>query len=89
MLQHGTIAHCFDYVRQGIMCAGDLIIESATEFSEKWLESVSEGIVREKYRGQRPVLVDRWGSKHQCWRFDEAWDWTFGDRVPAGSGAVL
>ena len=68
MLQHGNIAHFSNYAQQGAMCAGDLIMESAPFFSSvKRLERISERIIRERYRGQRPVLVDRWGFKHQCW----------------------
>lgn len=89
MLLRGHTAHCFDYVRQGIMCAGDLTIESANEFPEKWLEGIGEDALREKYGGHKPVLVDGWGIKHQCRDFGEAWDWTSRNRVPDGSGVVL
>ena len=30
------IAHCFDYIRQGILCAGDTTIEGQTEYGEGW-----------------------------------------------------
>ncbi|CAF9925125.1 MAG: hypothetical protein ALECFALPRED_002911 [Alectoria fallacina] len=89
MLLRGHTAHCFDYLRQGIMCAGDLTIESAVDFPEKWLEGISEGILREKFGEHKPVLIDGWGIKHQCRSFDEAWDWTFRNRVPDDSGVVL
>ena len=89
MLQHGHVAHCFDYVRQGIMCAGDLTIESAKEFPEKWLEGISEDLIREKYGDQKPVLVDGWGIKHQCRSYDEAKDWAFRNRVPDDAGVSL
>lgn len=89
MLLRGHTAHCFDYVRQGIMCAGDLTIESAADFPEKWLEGVSEDIIREKYGEHKPVLIDGWGIKHQCRNFDEAWDWTLKNRVPDDSGVSL
>lgn len=89
MLLRGHTAHCFDYLRQSIMCAGDLTIESAVDFPEKWLEGISEGILREKFGEHKPVLIDGWGIKHQCRSFDEAWDWTFRNRVPDDSGVVL
>lgn len=89
MLQHGHVAHCFDYVRQGIMCAGDLTIESAKEFPEKWLEGISEDLIREKYGDQKPVLVDGWGIKHQCRSYDKAKDWAFRNRVPDDAGVSL
>ena len=90
MIQHVHIAHCFDYVRQGIMCAGDLTIESAVEFPEKWLKGVSEDTLRENgFDGPKPVVVNGWGIKHQCRNYDEAWDWTYRNRVPDDSGVVL
>ncbi|CAD6593629.1 MAG: hypothetical protein ASARMPRED_007746 [Alectoria sarmentosa] len=89
MLLREHTAHCFDYLRQGIMCAGDLTIESAVDLPEKWLEGISKGILREKFGEHKPVLIDGWGIKHQCRSFDEAWDWTFRNRVPDDSGVML
>ncbi len=71
------------------MCASDLTIESATDFPEKWLEGISEEMIREQYGDTKPVLIDGWGIKHQCRNFDEAWDWTFRNRVPDDSGVEL
>ena len=89
MLLRGHTAHCFDYVRQAIMCSGDLTIESAVDFPEKWLAGISEDILREKYGGKKPVLVNGWGIKHQCRNFDKARDWTSRNRVPDDSGVML
>ena len=89
MLSYGHVYHCFDYLRQGIMCASDLTIESATDFPEKWLEGISEDMIREQYGDTKPVIIDGWGIKHQCRNFDEAWDWTFRNRVPDDSGVEL
>ena len=89
MLHRGHVAHCFDYVRQGIMCAGDLTLESAAEFPDKWLEGISEDLIREKYGDRRPVLVDGWGIEHRCRSFEGAKEWTFRNRVPDDSGVVL
>lgn len=71
------------------MCAGDLTIESATEFPDKWLEGIGEELLREEYGDQKPVLVDGWGIRHQCRSFEEAREWTDRNRVPDGSGVVL
>lgn len=30
------VAHCFDYIRQGILCAGDTTIEGHTGLGEGW-----------------------------------------------------
>jgi hypothetical protein len=29
-------AHCFDYIRQGLMCSGDLTVEGFTEYGDGW-----------------------------------------------------
>ena len=89
MLQRAHIAHCFDYVRQGIMCAADMTIESPNVPPEEWFEGISEELLREKFGDQKPVFVDGWGIKHQCRSFDEAKDWVFRNRVPDDAGLVL
>jgi hypothetical protein len=33
--RHHTI-HCFDYLRQAILCAGDTTLEGTTEYGEGW-----------------------------------------------------
>ena len=89
MIFHDHISHCFDYVRQGIMCAGDLAVESATEVPAAWLDGVSEDLIHEKYGETTPMVVDGWGTKHQCRSFDEAWSWAMRNRVPDDSGVIL
>ena len=89
MLQRAHIAHCFDYVRQGIMCAGDMTIESPNVPPEEWFEGISEELLREEFGDQKPVFVDGWGIKHQCRSFDEAKNWVFRNRVPDDAGLVL
>ena len=44
------MTHCIDYVRQGIMCAGDMAME--------WPRTEPDGITR--------VSVDGWGVPHTC-----------------------
>ncbi|KAM0798992.1 hypothetical protein BDR22DRAFT_912065 [Usnea florida] len=89
MLQRAHIAHCFDYVRQGIMCAGDMTIESPNVPPDEWFEGISEDLLREQFGDQKPVFVDGWGIKHQCRSFDEAKDWVSRNRVPDDAGLVL
>ena len=49
--------HCFDYLRQGIMCAGDMSLEGVIVSEEK-----EDGMQRRS--GSR--VVDGWGMKHEC-----------------------
>lgn len=45
------VNHCFDYIRQGIMCAGDMPIEGAAKMVE----------------GESHVdRVNGYGGRHQC-----------------------
>ncbi|KAF2197594.1 hypothetical protein GQ43DRAFT_424242 [Delitschia confertaspora ATCC 74209] len=50
--QHGSMhtGHCFDYLRQGIMCAGDMSME--------W--------PRDEPNGGKRIHVDGWGIPHKC-----------------------
>lgn len=89
MIFHDHIAHCFDYVRQGIMYVGDLAVESATEVPAAWLEGGSEDLVGGSYGEVTPMVVEWWGTKHQCRSFDQAWNWATMDRVPDDSSVVL
>ena len=57
-LEHVT--HCFDYLRQALMCAGDMTIEHAMESP----------------LGQKRITTDGWGVKHQCSDWDEMAAWT-------------
>ena len=89
MLQRAHIAHCFDYVRQGIMCAGDMTIESPNVPPDEWFEGISPELLREQFGDQKPVFVDGWGIKHQCRSYDEAKDWVSRNRAPDDAGLVL
>lgn len=54
------VGHCFDYLRQSIMCAGDVTIE--------WARRDAEGNLLDD--------VDGWGITHgQCRSWDELHEW--------------
>jgi hypothetical protein len=60
--EHGPdhIAHCFDYLRQAIMCAADVTLE--------WGVQVPPG--------EQPSTINGWGIPHVCKDWDQAVDWT-------------
>lgn len=60
------MGHCFDYLRQAIMCAGDTTLESAMELPN----------------GELFPMVDGWGITHQCRSWDDAIEWTLAHRAP-------
>ncbi|KAK5997736.1 Oxidase ustYa [Cladobotryum mycophilum] len=60
------IGHCFDYLRQAIMCAGDMTLESA--------ETSPDGKVR--------ASVDGWGIEHKCKSWNDAIEWTLQHKAP-------
>jgi hypothetical protein len=62
-LEH--VAHCFDYLRQALMCAGDMTIE----------HSMMEPL------GQKRVTTDGWGVEHQCSDWDEMTAWTLSHKA--------
>ena len=54
------VAHCLDYLRQSIMCAGDMSLESAvTDKNGKLIQAVSG-----------------WGATHTCKAWDEVFEYT-------------
>jgi len=59
------VAHCFDYLRQALMCAGDMTIEHAMESP----------------LGQKRTTTDGWGVKHQCSDWDEMAAWTLSHKA--------
>lgn len=65
--------HCFDYLRQAVMCAGDMTIEWARE---------------ERY-GQEPFTVDGWSVSHQCKSWDAAVQWTLKRKAPNNESGIL
>lgn len=62
-LEH--VAHCFDYLRQALMCAGDMTIEHAMESP----------------LGQKRITTDGWGVKHQCSGWNEMAAWTLSHKA--------
>ena len=57
--------HCFDYLRQAILCAGDTTIEWARESGD----------------GQVDGQVDGWGVEHQCRSSKTIFDFTANNRA--------
>jgi hypothetical protein len=54
------IPHCFDYIRQGLMCSADTTLEFA----------------KMDEHGQRIRNVDGWGAEHQCRDWDAILKWS-------------
>ena len=58
----GTAAaiHCFEYLRQSVMCSADTTIESVSYWGFDGKVHGAHG----------------WGVQHQCKDWDAVWDWT-------------
>lgn len=54
------IPHCFDYIRQGLMCAGDMTLEKAKVNAD----------------GVRIRDVNGWGVEHECKNWDDVMRWS-------------
>ena len=54
------VAHCLDYLRQSIMCCGDMSLESAVMGED----------------GNLQQAVNGWGVKHECKAWDEVFEYT-------------
>jgi hypothetical protein len=54
------IPHCFDYIRQGLMCAGDMTLEKA----------------KVNANGERIRDVNGWGVEHECKDWDAIMRWS-------------
>ncbi|KAF2205679.1 hypothetical protein GQ43DRAFT_477169 [Delitschia confertaspora ATCC 74209] len=63
--QHASkhTGHCFDYLRQAIMCAGDMSME--------W--------PRDEPDGGKRIHVDGWGIPHKCKSWDGIWQYMLRD----------
>ncbi|KJZ73894.1 hypothetical protein HIM_06787 [Hirsutella minnesotensis 3608] len=59
------MGHCFDMLRQAIMCAGDMTLEPAQRSPS----------------GEVLPSVDGWGVVHECRSWDEAVAWTLRHRA--------
>ncbi|OCT46843.1 hypothetical protein CLCR_02190 [Cladophialophora carrionii] len=68
----GHARHCFDYLRQSIMCAGDVSYESAIVLPD----------------GRLIDGVDGWGDWHMCRSWDTIWDYAVQHRGQNFSGIV-
>lgn len=69
--QHEHLGHCFDYLRQSIMCAGDTALEKAVVDAD--------GVVK--------PAVDGWGVVHECRSWDAIFDFATLHRVTDKEGA--
>lgn len=65
--------HCFDYLRQSIMCAGDMTIEHA----------------REPPLGEKRVTTDGWGVEHQCKDWSDIINWTLDHKANHSLQGIL
>jgi hypothetical protein len=68
----GHARHCFDYLRQSIMCAGDVSYESAIVLPD----------------GKLIDGVDGWGDWHMCRNWDTIWEYAVQHRGQNFSGIV-
>ncbi|KIX97048.1 uncharacterized protein Z520_07162 [Fonsecaea multimorphosa CBS 102226] len=68
----GHARHCFDYLRQSIMCAGDVSYESAIVLPS----------------GKLVNGVDGWGDWHLCRNWDTIWQYAVQHRGQNFSGIV-
>ncbi|KAG4437242.1 hypothetical protein IFR05_007258 [Cadophora sp. M221] len=71
---HSThLAHCFDYLRQGVMCAGDMTLEPAFELTGK-----DSGV----------KVVNGWNVEHQCRNYQTMYDFAEENRYQNTSGIL-
>ena len=54
------VKHCLDYLRQSLMCAGDMSLESAAKDKD----------------GKPTAITNGWGAIHTCKVWDEVFDYT-------------
>ncbi|KAJ8062727.1 hypothetical protein OCU04_007991 [Sclerotinia nivalis] len=66
------IGHCFDYIRQALMCSADMTIEWAMEMPD----------------GKAPFTVDGWGITHTCRNWDDVLKWMAEHRSPVNSSGI-
>ncbi|KAH7393326.1 hypothetical protein BKA64DRAFT_83546 [Cadophora sp. MPI-SDFR-AT-0126] len=73
-MEHSShLAHCFDYLRQGVMCAGDMTMEPAFELTGK-----DAGV----------MAVNGWNVEHQCKNFRTIYDFAEEHRYENTSGIL-
>ncbi|KAF7943964.1 hypothetical protein EAE96_010377 [Botrytis aclada] len=66
------ISHCFDYLRQAMMCSVDMTIEWAMEMPD----------------GKPPFTVDGWGITHTCRDWELVLKWMGEHRSPVNSSGI-
>jgi hypothetical protein len=72
---HGAehLWHCFDYLRQAVMCAGDMALEEAIAIED----------------GESPTRVTQgWGTSHQCRNWQMMYDFAASHRYRNSSGIL-
>jgi len=67
------IIHCFDYIRQSLMCSGDMTLEHS----------------REPPLGEKRTDTDGWGVKHQCKDWNAMVGWTLDHRAKHNLSGIL
>ena len=67
------LAHCFDYLRQAILCAGDTTIEWARQAEE----------------GDKTSQVDGWEIEHQCRSSNAIYDFTTKHRAENNALGII
>jgi len=73
-MKHSShLAHCFDYLRQGVMCAGDMTLEPAFE-----LTGEDAGV----------KAVNGWNVEHQCKNYQMIYDFAEEHRYENTSGIL-
>ncbi|KAK0099975.1 hypothetical protein ONS95_013205 [Cadophora gregata] len=73
-LEHTShLAHCFDYLRQGIMCAGDMTLEPAFELAGE---------------DAGTKAVNGWNVEHQCKNYQVMYDFAEKHRYGNTSGIL-
>ncbi|QSZ36207.1 hypothetical protein DSL72_007333 [Monilinia vaccinii-corymbosi] len=64
--------HCFDYIRQAIICSADMTIEWAMEMPD----------------GKAPFTVDGWGITHTCRDWESVLKWMGEHRSPVNVSGI-
>ncbi|TVY13531.1 Oxidase ustYa [Lachnellula arida] len=70
-LDNEHLGHCFDYLRQGVMCAGDMTLEP---------------VLRLGTDGDEVQVVDGWGVEHRCRSFESMVGFAEGHRYLNSTG---
>lgn len=71
-LEPHHLAHCFDYIRQALMCAADSNLEEVVTMDDE--------------NGMPLTGTEGWGSKRVCRDFGQLWEWSEKWRSREGGG---